>query len=141
MTTHIITPQEWGPHGWKFIHYVSLGYPENPTEEDKHKYKMFFISLKDVLPCSLCRNHYEENYATMPLTDVILSKRENVVRWVIDIHNVVNASKNKPIIPYDEALKLINGNSECAQNKMNLIYLLIAILGGLVLIAVIYKKN
>ena len=40
MTTHIITPQEWGPHGWKFIHYVSLGYPENPTEEDKHKYKM-----------------------------------------------------------------------------------------------------
>ena len=29
-------PDVWGPHGWKFIHYVTLGYPDKPTKEDKN---------------------------------------------------------------------------------------------------------
>ena len=29
-----IQPNYWGPHGWKFIHYVALGYPENPDLQD-----------------------------------------------------------------------------------------------------------
>ena len=37
-----IKPNIWGPHGWKFLHYVSLGYPENPTPEDKINYKNFY---------------------------------------------------------------------------------------------------
>ena len=31
-------PNVWGPYGWKFIHYVTLGYPNNPSNEDKLKY-------------------------------------------------------------------------------------------------------
>ena len=27
----MITPEIWGPHGWKFMHYVTLGYPLYPT--------------------------------------------------------------------------------------------------------------
>jgi hypothetical protein len=39
-------PDVWGPHGWKFIHYITLGYPTNPTQEDKTKYANFFNALK-----------------------------------------------------------------------------------------------
>ena len=42
-TKSSIKPSIWGPHGWKFMHYVSLGYPSNPTEEDKKNYKTFYI--------------------------------------------------------------------------------------------------
>ncbi len=30
-----IGPKDWGPHGCKFIHYITLGYPKNPSNEKK----------------------------------------------------------------------------------------------------------
>ena len=97
MSNQIITPDIWGPHGWKFIHYITMAYPQNPTPTQKEKYKVFLLLLKDVLPCSLCAKHYEENLNILPLTDHVLSSRNNLVRWGIDIHNKVNESNNKPI--------------------------------------------
>ena len=116
MSNTIITPDIWGPHGWKFIHYITLSYPENPTLTQKEKYKVFLLLLKDVLPCSLCAKHYEENLNILPLNDSVLSSRENLVRWGIDIHNKVNEANNKPIYKYEDAIKVINNNSECKQN-------------------------
>ena len=109
----IITPEVWGPHGWKFIHYVTLAYPENPTQAQKEKYKAFLVLLKDVLPCSLCANHYGENLKKQPLTDEVMSTRENLIKWGIDIHNVVNESKNKPIVKYLDARRFIDTNVQC----------------------------
>ncbi len=109
----IITPEVWGPHGWKFIHYVTIGYPENPTPAQKEKYKAFLILLKDVLPCSLCANHYGENLQKQPLSDEVLSSKENLIKWGIDIHNVVNEMKNKPIINYIDARRIIDTNVQC----------------------------
>jgi len=109
----IITPEVWGPHGWKFIHYVTLAYPENPTQAQKEKYKAFLVLLKDVLPCSLCANHYAENLQKQPLTDEVMSTRENLIKWGIDIHNVVNESKNKPIVKYLDARRFIDTNVQC----------------------------
>jgi hypothetical protein len=109
----LITPQVWGPHGWKFIHYVTLGYPENPTPVQKEKYKAFLVLLKDTLPCSLCANHYGENLQKHPLTDDILNSREKLIKWGIDIHNIVNEMKNKPIIRYVDARNQIDTNIPC----------------------------
>ena len=53
--TNSIQPKLWGPHGWKFMHYISLGYPINPTSKDKINYKNFYYSLQDILPC-VCFN-------------------------------------------------------------------------------------
>ena len=109
----IITPEVWGPHGWKFIHYVTLAYPDKPTPEQKEKYKAFLILLKDVLPCSLCANHYGENLRSHPLTDEVLSSKENLIKWGIEIHNIVNESKNKPILKYIDARRIIDTNVQC----------------------------
>jgi len=140
----------WGPHGWRFLHYVSLGYPENPTDDDKDNYKQFYYMIRNVLPCSLCSYHYKENYERMPLTDEILSDKSKLVRWVIDIHNIVNESKNKRIIPYDEAIELIKTDVECKpvkhseSKKENTLYdilPMLGILGILIIIAIAYKKK
>ena len=113
----IITPNVWGPHGWKFIHYITLGYPENPTQIQKDKFQAFFILLKDVLPCAVCANHYKENLQHYPLTEQILNSREKFIKWGIDIHNNVNKSNKKPILDYTTAYNMINTDSECKPVK------------------------
>jgi hypothetical protein len=113
----MLGPDVWGPHGWKFIHYVTLAYPNNPTKEEKENYKEFFHAIGNVLPCSICSNHYKENISMMPLTDDILSSKDKVINWAIDMHNRVNASRKKKIYTYHEARKLINDDEECESNK------------------------
>ena len=96
MTKQIITPEIWGPHGWKFMHYLSFGYPDNPTTENKNHYKTFFLSLQHVLPCSICARHYSDNLVQYSLDDA-LENKDALIRWVIDIHNDVNEIKGKKI--------------------------------------------
>jgi hypothetical protein len=157
----IIYPDKWGPHVWQALHYITLGYPNNPTEDQKLKYKTFFILLKDTLPCAVCANHYSENLKKKPLTDDDLANKEALVKWLIDFHNVVNEMKDKPIIKYEDARRMIDTDKPCVQpvkivkrfikdntiesevkssNKTN-ICILIAVFIGLVFIAVVYKKK
>lgn len=103
-------PDVWGPHGWKFIHFVALGYPKNPTQEDKENYKTFFKALPNVLPCSVCKVHFDQNVINNPLTDDILQDRIKLLNWTIDLHNEVNKINNKKIINYNEGLNLLMNN-------------------------------
>ena len=103
--TPSIKPNLWGPHGWKFMHYVSLGYPENPTDDNKNRYKNFYYSLQDVLPCEKCRENYKQNINKNPI-DPHLVNKESLIKWVIDIHNQVNIELNKPTLDYQEATEL-----------------------------------
>ena len=98
-------PDVWGPHGWKFIHYITLGYPNNPTENDKLNYKTFYTSLQHILPCAKCANNYSHNLIKYPI-DNHLGSRDTLIRWVIDIHNQVNNETNKKEYNYEEALDL-----------------------------------
>jgi hypothetical protein len=149
--TDIIGPDRFGPSLWQGLHYITLGYPVYPTEEQKEKYKTFFSLLKYTLPCSVCANHYAENLKKMPITDEVLKTRESLVKWLIDFHNIVNKMKGKPVIEYEKARKMIdtdlicqpinNNNNNNNNNDIIYIYTLIGILVTMVLIAVVYKKK
>ena len=43
---------------WKSIHYITFGYPEHPTQEDKEKYKKYFNLLAYVIPCTECSTSF-----------------------------------------------------------------------------------
>ena len=49
----------WGPHMWEILHIITFCYPESPSNEDKEKYKNFFILIGDILPCESCRISYK----------------------------------------------------------------------------------
>ena len=151
----IIYPDKWWPNVWQALHYITLGYPEKPTEDQKKKYKNFFVLLKDTLPCSVCANHYGENLKKMPLTDKDLKNKESLIKWLINFHNIVNEMKDKPIIKYIEARKLIDTNTQCVQpfktierftnntqsSSNNTLCILLALFIGLIIIAIVYKKK
>jgi hypothetical protein len=87
-----LLPKIWGPHMWESIHAIVFAYPVNPTEEDKQNYRNFFVALGFVLPCCYCSKSYSGfiRDGEHMLTDEALSCRDNLTRWVYDLHNRVN---------------------------------------------------
>jgi hypothetical protein len=94
----------WGPHLWFSLHTISFNYPVKPSEKDKEEYKLFFKSLQEVIPCSVCKKNYKRHLNEHPIEDY-LNSRKLLVYWVIDMHNMVNAEIGKKILSYDIVLK------------------------------------
>ena len=92
-------PNIWGPPAWLFLHSITFNYPKNPSENDKNNYNTFFNSLKYVIPSPICKEHYAKNLLKLPIR---LNTRDDLIRWLIDIHNSVNKSNNKPVLSYQE---------------------------------------
>ena len=146
-------PDTWGPHGWKFIHFIALGYPNNPTEQDKVKYKNFFYLLGDVIPCIICANHYKKNLEKINI-DSYLSSKNSLIEWTILMHNEVNKSNGKKTYTYQEGIKMIidgQGPIHCKEdfsntnpiksNSNNYILIIFLVLIIILLISYIYKRN
>ena len=98
-------PEIWGPHGWKFLHSMTLSYPDNPSENDRNNFSQFFNILKDVLPCEKCQLHFAKNLQTYPVENH-LENKESLFRWLVDIHNRVNVDNGKREYTYDEVTEL-----------------------------------
>ena len=99
-----IKPDLWGPHLWRFLHYLSLSYPSNPTDEEKEIMLNFLESLQEILPCEKCRYNFNNHLDNLDMN--ILNSNETFIRWLFDVHNDVNKSTNKPIMEYDDFVKL-----------------------------------
>ena len=94
----------WGPHLWFSLHTISFNYPLKPTQKDKDDYKLFFIHLQEVIPCSVCKKNYKRHLNEHPIEGFLYS-RKLLVYWVIDMHNMVNAEIGKKILSYDIVIK------------------------------------
>ena len=105
-------PEIWGPHGWKFIHYITLGYPNNPTDEQKKNYYNFFIALSKVIPCGVCGSHFREHLEITPLDDKALKDKESLMIWGIKMHNHVNAKNGTKIYSIKEGIDAIIKNDD-----------------------------
>lgn len=133
-----ISPEIWGSHGWKFMHYISFTYPINPTQEDKINYKKYFTSVGDVLPCQKCRTNFKNHLSKFPLNDNVLSTNSTLVAWLINIHNEVNKINGKKEYTLDEILKIYFPN----EKTFNTNKIIISIVLILLIIVIIYTiKN
>ena len=144
-------PSTWGPHGWKFIHYITLGYPGKPTPDDKKKYSDFFTNLQDVIPCSLCANNYKRHLLEYPLNDKCLSDKRKFVEWGIDMHNAVNKINNKKIVDYEDGVQDIIDNLNylyrekpvlsCPKNDVSAFHYFIVVALIIYILFLLYKIN
>lgn len=98
-------PEVWGPHGWIFLHSITMNYPDNPTKDDKKKIKKFFDALQYVLPCNSCSKHLQKHIKKHPLSDKVLESRHNLIKWLMDIHNAANKAGGKKVLSHREAYK------------------------------------
>ena len=103
-------PAIWGPPAWKFLHLLTLNYPNSPSFEDKYKYKEFIIALHRVLPCYTCSQHFEKKIKETNFND-ILKSRESLFEWFVDVHNDVNKQNNKKQWSYREVYQNLQHSS------------------------------
>ena len=140
-------PDIWGPHGWKFLHFVTLGYPPNPTEQDKETYRQFFLLFAQVIPCGICANHFKENLKKHPLNDEVMSNKNNLIHWGIKMHNEVNRVNGKEEYSFDQGVQMILDGSmpyncskkssfETFSNTVNYEWIIIIILIGIIILLV-----
>lgn len=108
-------PRVWGKYIWTSIHIIALGYPENPTQEDKDNYKNFYINLWRVIPCYKCSINYKKHLEELPI-DNHLNDNISLFRWTVDFHNIVNKELGKKEWTFEESLekfrKIARGEDE-----------------------------
>lgn len=123
-------PQVWGKHGWFFLHSITMGYPEHPTNTDRDKYRSFFYNIGSILPCNKCQINYRKHMEQIPIEPALIN-RSKLVEWLINIHNLTNRDTGKKELSYAEVIKIYTQayghsrpettyhNYECNSKKMN----------------------
>jgi hypothetical protein len=99
-----LPPESWGPFFWHTIHIVALGYSQEPSYGEKKAAKEFYESLRFLIPCPICRDHYNTHLEKYPLTPH-LDRRTDLFRWTLLLHNEVNKTLKKPELTEAEVLK------------------------------------
>ena len=140
-------PHIWGPGAWTLLHSVTFNYPEKPTQQDKNEFSDFFYALANVLPCSVCQDHFKKHLNNLPIKFYLESK-ETLTKWLFEIHNLVNQDTKKKTIKYKQfkqIYKNIYSKSKESityykqKNKIQkiIIYLLII---SIIVMLLVYKK-
>ena len=100
-----LNPAYWGPIFWEVMYLSSAGYSIKPTINEKIGFKMFYDSLRYVLPCVKCRVEYDNYLKKNPLNENDMSTRDNLFKWVYNVHRSVSMRLEKKTIPSLEASK------------------------------------
>jgi hypothetical protein len=98
---------EWQPLTWQMFHTIALNF----NEAYKDEYITFFDTLKTIIPCKMCRNHYiaQTNIENLKIENNINS--EKIFNWTIDLHNNVNVMNRKRLWSYDGARSHYTNNN------------------------------
>lgn len=91
---------EWGPLVWQMLHGAAekLGRASNQSLFLDQRREMIFVlrDIESVMPCALCRNHYKEWRTRRPIDQFPETQaefREAVRKWLFDLHEQVNESR------------------------------------------------
>ena len=95
-------PKTWGNALWTSIHSIAAGYPVEPDDITKQKYKAHFISLPPVLPCTECGTHFQQFVDTNSI-DSALDNNETLFEWTYKLHSFVNKRMHLPNITLKQA--------------------------------------
>ena len=88
---------------WYHLHYLSIKYPDNPTDDQKKTIINLINNMKEEgIPCSICRDHFIK-FANSRVIDSVISGKKNLFTFFLDCHNEVNIQQKKRILLYDEA--------------------------------------
>ena len=121
-------PEVWGPPLWKKLHELTFEYPENPSGiEKKNMIQFFKVDLPKLIPCEECVINYRKKLQRYPI-ELSIDSKDELSRWLIDIHNQVNLATGKPMMPVKDAIALYKTKNESNKVIIFLIILIILII-------------
>jgi hypothetical protein len=84
----------WGPHFWKTLFYVAMGYPVEITSSPCHRtvkkqFYNFYASLQWTLPCGWCLESYRRFFQEDSVCES-LDSRLSLMKWLYRLRDKVN---------------------------------------------------
>ena len=118
-----ISPKQWGPVAWYFFHIISFTFPQEEDEinKKKHLYIEFYNIILNLLPCLTCQNHYKKILIAKPIDTNNINNRDDLIKWVLDVHNIVNIITGKKKYDLERLLKIYIINNRININHKLLI--------------------
>lgn len=113
-------PKKWGAPMWQSLYNIAYVYPGNGDEHMTNKYRSFFISLRDILPCRMCRNNYSKHIEETPI-EPYLKDNKTLVEWLTIIQSKVCKMNGKPEIDFKTKFNQIK-NQKCPNIFTNVLY-------------------
>lgn len=113
----------YGPKIWYLIHLFALGYVER-EHLLYHPYQAFIISIKELFPCKICKEHFSENLYKYKLEN----NYATLFHWSYLLHNEVNKMKNKSSPSYRSSLDSISKHLHTWDVVPNLFFVLFTII-------------
>jgi hypothetical protein len=101
-------PELWGRYGWHLLHTIAQHCNvKNCIEKNVDHFYNFFKSLKTMLPCFKCQEHYKSlmSHNSLRLRKYMKHNRKNIIEWVYDLHENVNRDLNKNKFPLKRVIK------------------------------------
>lgn len=75
-----------------------------PSHAHKKAAKEFYESLKILIPCPICKEHYNTHMEKYPISPH-LDNRNDLFRWTVLLHNEVNKLLKKPPFTETQAIQ------------------------------------
>lgn len=88
----MVYPATWGPLFHDVLWFLSLQYPENPSETRQKSMQLLLEHLFANLPCFACTVDASVNLYHKP-ADV--TSKAALQQWLVDSHNTINQKLNK----------------------------------------------
>ena len=89
-----VDPTKWGPGAWRFLHNVTLLFPDTSSPAKSRPFRKLFRLLPNVLPCGKCRAHLRQTYRKLPPD---LKNRAVLIRWMYKVHEQTNVDLHKKL--------------------------------------------
>lgn len=97
-----IDPDIWGPDFWHTIEAISC----TLIPKNKKAILNFFTSIKDVIPCEKCREHYQKYFDTNPIQEYMQNSL-TLLLWVYKLKTQIKNRQEKEIISFEEWINYI----------------------------------
>jgi len=115
----ILLNNEFWRNYWKYLHYLSFIYPLNPSEENKKSVKKLLKNMENEgLSCPNCRIHFRK-FLEKKDRNKIVSSKENLIDFFIDLHNDVNNRLGKGILSKEDVKELYNDLDKIRKDLIN----------------------
>jgi Mitochondrial sulfhydryl oxidase involved in the biogenesis of cytosolic Fe/S proteins len=119
----------YGPKVWYLIHLLALGYVERESLM-YHPYQAFIMSIKELLPCKLCRDHFIYNMTVKYNLEKYTTSSSSLFLWSYLMHNEVNETKHKVSPSYTTCLEYMKTQLHSMEMLPNLFYALFTLVSN-----------
>lgn len=97
-----IDPDIWGPHLWHSMEAIAC----TLDNSNKKEICFFFKSLKSVIPCEKCREHYNIFWDSHPIEEYTHNNL-TLLLWLYKLKSEIKKRQEKEVVPFMDWIKFL----------------------------------